>query len=101
MTEKRKTHTWGMPVGCIPEKIIWGDTDFVETFRDDHALSARPLLSQHWRGFENLSGIRTRRICVAVMERAKITCLGFQNEKCYSRGHFGAFLHRCDCRIDV
>jgi hypothetical protein len=24
-----------MPVGCIPEKIIWGDTDFVETFRDD------------------------------------------------------------------
>lgn len=35
--EEKKARTWGIPVGCIPEKTIWGDgdTDFVETFRDD------------------------------------------------------------------
>jgi hypothetical protein len=78
MTEKRKTHTWGMPVGCIPEKIIWGDTDFVETFRDNcspslyapRALPARPLLSQRWKGVKSLSGIWTRRIC-DLLERAR------------------------------
>ena len=62
-----------MPVGCIPEKIMWGDTDFVKTFREDcspslqasHALPTRPL---RWRYVEKLSGIWTRRIC-DVLER--------------------------------
>ena len=41
MNDKRKerTRTWGMPVGCIPEKIIRGDSDFVETFRDENSPS--------------------------------------------------------------
>jgi hypothetical protein len=60
-----------MPVGCIPEKIIRGDSDFVETFRDDgsrslyaaHPLPARPLLPKRRRGVRKLSGKWTRRIC--------------------------------------
>ena len=63
-----------MPVGCIPEKItrgdLGGDSDFVETFRDEespslyapHALSARPLLSRRRKGVRILSGKWTRRI---------------------------------------
>jgi hypothetical protein len=68
---KKKGRTCGMPVGCIPEKIIRSDSDFVETFRDEgcpslyavHALLARPVLSKRWRGVKNLSGKWTRRIC--------------------------------------
>jgi hypothetical protein len=49
---------------CIPEKIIWGDSDFVETFRDEgspslyatHALPSRTLLSRRRRGVRNLNG---------------------------------------------
>ena len=57
-------------MGCIPEEIIRGDSDFVETFRDEGspslyaacALSARPLLSRRRKGVRILSGIWTRRI---------------------------------------
>jgi hypothetical protein len=51
-TCRKNCPTWGMPVGWIPEKIIRGDIDFVETFRGD------------WRevGIGNLGGRWTRRI---------------------------------------
>ena len=76
MIYAEKCLTWGMPVGCIPEKIIRGDSDFVETFRDEgcpssyaaHALPARPVLSKRW-GVKNLSGKWTRRI--SGLERAR------------------------------
>jgi hypothetical protein len=68
--ERKKWRTWGMPVGCIPEKIIRGDFDFVETFRDEggpslyaaHAVPARSLLSRRRRDVKNLSRWWTRRI---------------------------------------
>ena len=57
-------------MGCIPETIIRGDSDFVETFHDEgsprlyatHAVPARPLLSRRRRGVRSLGGWWTRRI---------------------------------------
>jgi hypothetical protein len=78
MHATKKGRTWGIPVGCIPEKITRGDSDFVETFRDEgcpgsyvvHALPARPVLSKLRRGVKNLSGKWTRRISDS-LERAR------------------------------
>jgi hypothetical protein len=59
-----------MPVGCIPEKMIRGDCDFVATFCVEGSVCAarvlpvRPLRDGpgRWKDVRNLRGIWTRRI---------------------------------------